>query len=60
MTPTRMEPATFRLVILVRNFIVYHTNCVGKVSFIAYFSDCVLVILPDDGRIQQTKHVAEK
>jgi len=55
-----MEPATFRLVILVRNFIVYHTNCVGKVSFIAYFSDCVLVILPDDGRIQQTKHVAEK
>jgi len=44
----------------VRNFIVYHANCEGKVSFIAYFSDRVLVILPDDGRIQQPKHVSEK
>jgi len=44
----------------VRNFIVYHANYEGKVSFIAYFSDCVLVNLSNDGRMQQPKHVSEK
>ena len=35
-------------------------NCEGEASSIAYFSDYVLAFLPDDGRIEQLKHVQKQ
>jgi hypothetical protein len=30
-------------------YVFYHAKCEGEASSIAYFYDCVLLFLPDDG-----------
>jgi len=38
----------------------WHTNCEGEASSIPYFTEYVLLFLPDDGRIELKHNVDSK